>query len=317
MSAARQYSEIVRAARRAQLAHDAESVRALERLLRRAADKIARELRLTPRGLAAERYRRQLLASLYAVLDGLRDDYKALLDGGIVESARLAEERERAGLAELFAQRGALRPDQALRISQAQAQMTASLGKAPRLVLERLYARSYPDGLKLSQRLYNLDLAARRAVTDKVALAIATGQGPSKLAAAIAPDLTRVGTDNIRYKAMRIARTEINSAYREGHVASVTNPDGNLKPYISAIGWRLSASHPRICICDALAGDDSDGLGPGNYLPENVPTGHPHCLCYTVSILAAYPDWQFVAKPPRPDLVSIGERKHYGVLDDH
>ena len=309
-----QYQEIIRDSRRAQLADNAEAVRRLEALLARTAAGLAREIQMTPRGLLGERYRRQLLESLNRVLDGMRDEYRGLLDAGITNAATLSAGREADILAAAYQERYGFRPDQALALSSAQGSAAIQFGTVPKVVLERLYARVYPDGLNLSQRLYNLDLEARRLIGDEVTRAIATGASSRSLATAIAPHMTAEGVDNVRYKAMRIARTEINVAYREGTVASATNPDGSLKGYISAIGFRLSASHPRICICDLYAGQDG-GLGPGNYLPEDVPTApHPHCLCYLVTILAALPDQQFTARVACPDRVPESQLKYYGAL---
>lgn len=307
-----QYQEIIRASRREQLQNDAGAVQSLESLLTRTAASIRHEIMTVPRGILGDRYRRTLLASLDRILDQMRDEYKALLDGGIVQAAQLAEQRERDILNTLYQERSGFPPDQVLKLMAAQGEASVSFGTVSRVVLERLYTRVYPDGLHLSQRLYNLDLAARRAVADEVTQAMATGASARRLAAAITPHLTEAGADNVRYKAMRIARTEINVAYREGTVASATNPDGSLKSYISAIGFRLSAAHPRICICDLYAGQD-DGLGAGNYLPDDVPTApHPHCLCYLVTILAALPDQQFTALEPHPDQVPASQLKYYG-----
>lgn len=306
-----QYQQIIRDSRRAQLQNNQEAVQRLEALLTRTAADIRREIMTVPRGLLGDRYRRNLLASLERVLDQLRGDYKDLLDGGIVKAAHLAEERERTLLTTLFQSRHTFPPDQILKLQAAQGQAAVSFGNVPRVVLERLYARVYPDGLVLSQRLHNVDLAAQRAIADEVTQALATGASARRLAAAIAPHLMEDGVDNVRYKALRIARTEINVAYREGTVASATDADGKLKPYISAIGFRLSAAHPRICICDLYAGQDN-GLGPGNYLPGDVPTApHPHCLCYLVSILEALPEQQFVAHAAHPHLVPESQLKYY------
>ena len=307
-----QYQQIIRDSRREQLENNRAAVQSLEALLTETAQQIRREIMTVPRGVLGDRYRRQLLASLDGVLARMRDQYTDLLDAGIVRAAQLAEEREQSILSALYHERSGFPPDQALKLSAAQGQVQVAFGTVPRVVLERLYARVYPDGLALSQRLYNLDLAARRAVADEVTKAVATGASARRLAAAITPHLTAEGVDNVRYKAMRIARTEINVAYREGTVASATNSDGTLKSYISAIGFRLSAAHPRICICDLYAGQDN-GLGPGNYLPGDVPTApHPHCLCYLVTILEALPDQQFVALEPHPDQVPESQIKYYG-----
>ena len=323
MTLATEYAHFIRESRKAQLAHDAAAVRHLERLLTETAQRLRDDIRTTHRGILAERYRRQLLASLGNTLDTFRDDYKALLDAGIIESAKIVEAREQQLLQAVLNQRdagsgiaqGALFNVSAADRSAAILQglgVDIRFGDVPRRVLETAYARTYQDGLKLSQRLYNLDLSARRELADIVTSGLATGQSAREMAKAIAPRITAEGVDNVRFRAMRIARTEINTAYREGHLATATDESGNLKPWISAVGWRLSASHPRIDICDAWAGDDSEGLGPGNYLPGNLPPGHPNCLCYTVSVLAALPDEQFIRHAAKPDLVPESQRRYYG-----
>lgn len=311
------FSRIVLEARRAQISQDTTAVRDLERMLARSASELRQAIMQTPRGILAGRYRRELLANLDRGLEQFRVEYKELLDTGIMEAAGLAEQRERDILNLFLKSQQPVGTDASL-IMPFGNRITAqvSFGNFKQTVLERLYARTYKDGIRLSQRLYNMDLAGRKAVADLVAKSIVTGQSARSLAREIAPLITREGVDNVRYKSMRIARTEINTAYREGHIASITDSAGRLPSYISAIGWRLSASHPRVCICDVLASDDSDGLGEGNYKPENVPTGsHPNCMCYTVSVLEMFPEEQWVSRAPRPEEVPESELKYYGLAE--
>jgi hypothetical protein len=309
-------AEIVAESNRLRIRHDAASVRSLERLLSKTASDVRQSIIRTPRGLIGERYRRDLMASLEATLNTFRDEYKEILNSGILAGAKLAEDRERAVLDEVLKTRKNLTFDQFTATFTQQgktvSEVSIQFGQVPVKALEKLYERTYKDGLKLSQRLYNLDQATRFEMRDIVARGLATGQSARKMAAEFAPILEKTGVDNVRYKAMRIARTEINMAFREGHIASATDAQGKLQPWIAAIGWRLSASHPRVCICDVWADDDSAGLGPGNYLPGDVPPGHPHCMCYTVSILASMPEEQFVSKAPQPDEVPSSQRKYYG-----
>jgi len=307
---------IVQESRKRQFEHDRDAVRALEALLTETAAELRRKLVSVPTGLRKERYRRDLLASVETTLDTFRDQYKSQLDHGIVESARIAVQREADIVEHLVQNREGLTMEQ---LSAAIIQRAAPIvvpgvqfGNVPQEVLERLYVRTYRDGLNLSQRLYNLDREARSALQEIVAKGIATGQSAKDMAKAMIPQLEQSGVDNVRYKAMRIARTEISLAYREGHVASATDQAGNLHPWISAIGWRLSPAHPRTDICDIWASDDSDGLGEGNYEPSNVPPGHPNCMCFTVSILASMPEEQFVSMVPDPENVPPGQLKYYG-----
>jgi hypothetical protein len=274
--------EIVNESNRQRMALDADAVRSLERLLATTMREVRQAIMRTPRGLMGERYRRELLAGLESALDTFRDDYKVLLDTGMLASAKLAEVRERAVLDEVIKTREGLTFEQFTAAFTQQgktiSEVSIQFGQVPVKALEKLYERTYKDGLKLSQRLYNLDQATRFEMRDIVARGLATGQSARAMAKEFTPILEKTGVDNVRYKAMRIARTEINAAYREGHVASATDEQGKMQPWIAAIGWRLSASHPRVCICDLLASDDSDGLGDGNYYPENVPDSHPNCF---------------------------------------
>jgi hypothetical protein len=75
---------------------------------------------------------------------------------------------------------------------------------------------------------------------------------------------------------MRVLRTETNRAFRLGIVEYAKNRD-----WIYGIKFELSAAHSIYDICDEYATQDIDGLGPGIYRPETVPTNpHAHCLCH-------------------------------------
>lgn len=176
-----------------------------------------------------------------------------------------------------------------------------------------VYQRVYRDGLTLSDRLWRLDAGIRRAVEDRVVSSVAQGTSAQNLAKDLRQYLTSTGQGNARYNAMRLARTEINTAHREGGIRAVTKPDGTLRDHVQAIGWRLSMSHPEPDICDVWASQDIDGLGPGNYLPQNVPVDHPHGLCFIVSVLKAHPEMQHVTKTPQPDMVTEHEMASHDV----
>lgn len=312
-----EFRRIIRDARNAQIDQDAAAVRALERLLAMTASELRQAIAETPRGILQERYRRELLGNLDRGLQLFRAQYKAQLDSGMMEAAGLAERRERDIFNSVLKMREPIGTLPSLGMSlQPPFGAGVEFGTFKQRVLEKLYTRTYKDGLRLSERLHGLDLFGRREIADLVTKSIIKGQSARALAREIAPRITREGVDNVRYRAMRIARTEINTAYREGHIASLVDARGELPSYVRAIGWRLSASHPRPCICDVLASDDPDGLGEGNYLPDDVPTGsHPHCLCFTVSVLEAFPDEQWVSKAPRPDEVPQSQIAYYELAE--
>lgn len=80
---------------------------------------------------------------------------------------------------------------------------------------------------------------------------------------------------SLHYNAIRIARTEINYSYRRTTVKMHQN-----KPWVKGFEWRLSPAHPIYDICDDWAADSP-------YKDENdIPPGHPFCLCTVVAILA-------------------------------
>ena len=60
----------------------------------------------------------------------------------------------------------------------------------------------------------------------------------------------------LKYNARRLARTEINNAFREGAVQSAKRA-----PWVRGLKWNLSSSHPEVDICDDWASADDDGLG--------------------------------------------------------
>lgn len=81
--------------------------------------------------------------------------------------------------------------------------------------------------------------------------------------------------ERARHQARVIARSEVVSGYRDQVQRQAADKD-----YTVGFRWTLSGSHPAPDVCDALASQDLDGLGPGGYLPGNVPAiPHPSDLC--------------------------------------
>jgi len=296
-----EFTRIVRESRNVLIQNDTAMIRGMDDLLSRVASNMRQAIRDTPRGLLGTRFRNEAIANLERVQEEFRVEYQARLDGGILANAQLAVQREQEIQQALLRTRTGQTSEAFLDLIKERAGHTVQFGQVPREVLERLYARTYSDGLNLHNRLVVLQEDTRKAVSEAIFESV------------IAPIMEEKGISNTRYKAQRIARTETNLAYREGHIASATDENGELHPWISGIGWRLSPAHPRPDICDVWADDDSDGLGNGNYEPSNVPPGHPCCLCYTVSILASMPEQQFVSKRPDPEAVPKGQLEFYGV----
>ena len=91
------------------------------------------------------------------------------------------------------------------------------------------------------------------------------------------PDLAGKQVD---YNAQRLARTAINHAYFLSNVKVCTE-----NPFVTAMHWDLSNAHDERQVipfgpdeCDDYAAHD-EGLGVGNWKPEEIPLPHPQCLC--------------------------------------
>lgn len=135
-----------------------------------------------------------------------------------------------------------------------------------------------PNGYVLSDRIWRAGVATRARIDAILAEGIRQGTGSLDLSNLLERFLlpsraalrTRrpYGTD-ASFDGMRLARTELTAAFGRTTILSA-----QLNPYVTQIVWRLSASHPRIDICDALA-------AAGPYAPDRVPSypPHPQCLC--------------------------------------
>ena len=84
----------------------------------------------------------------------------------------------------------------------------------------------------------------------------------------------------VDYNAQRLARTSINHAYFLDNVKVCTE-----NPFVTAMHWDLSNAHYERQVipfgpdeCDEYAEHD-EGLGLGNFKPEEIPVPHPQCLC--------------------------------------
>lgn len=154
-------------------------------------------------------------------------------------------------------------------------------------------------GMNLSQRIWDLTHGAK----DQLELYLNSGISTGKSAAGIARDIKQylnepdrlfrrvrkegklvlskaargyhpgAGIYRSSYRnALRLTRTEINMAYRMGDYTRRQQ-----LPFVTGIQVHLSASHPRMDICDDLVGKYPKGF---------IFIGwHPICLCYTTTIM--------------------------------
>ena len=159
----------------------------------------------------------------------------------------------------------------------------------PEEVLKDYAKRTDIEGLKFSPNIW----AKRqmRNIEKQVMSAIMRGQSAETLATDLVQYLKggSVGMGHsIRYKTLRLARTEINAAFHETRrLGAITSP------VVAGMRWRLSNRHPIWDVCNLLAQQDLYRMGQGVYPPEQLPPKpHPNCICYTMDQLREPKEWQ-------------------------
>ena len=185
-------------------------------------------------------------------------------------------------------------------------QHVAELRDAARMALERGDQNHYLKAVsKWRSAVERLGQGAAR-TAGEYTIRSATQQLVKDLGAAKLEQVDQVVdrwvVERARYQARMVARSEAAEAFRE--VYKETN---DKQPYVVGYRWTLSGSHPRPDVCEVLAGQDLDGLGPGGYKTGNTPaTPHPHCMCTLVAIVDSGHFKRELAKlkgaeePPKP-----------------
>jgi hypothetical protein len=143
-----------------------------------------------------------------------------------------------------------------------------------------------PNGYRLSDRIWwrgqSIRLKIDALLTDGIRSGRSALQMSKDLEAFLMPSrkLRRTnkpyGTD-ASYHAMVLARSEISRAASEASFAA-----SRANPFVSGMDWRLSASHPKIDICDSLAtinmaGERVKDPYPLDSAPMVVADSHPQC----------------------------------------
>jgi hypothetical protein len=156
-----------------------------------------------------------------------------------------------------------------------------------------------PKGYQLSDRIWKCGVETRAKIDLLLQQGIAQGKSALEIASALEAYLlpTRTGIrtlkpygpqftpDGASYYAMRLARTEITRAHSQASLAAAR---GN--PYVTGMDWALSASHPKIDVCDELATIGMSGERKKDPYPMDavkIPPAHTHCLCNTRPFVGA------------------------------
>jgi hypothetical protein len=155
-----------------------------------------------------------------------------------------------------------------------------------------------PNGYRLSDRVWRTDEETRRRLDQLMAKMMSEGRSAQDIADAVSKYLIPGKADKLvttyqyfdngnkvtqkaAYGAWRLARSEIaRAAGWAQKMAALANP------YVDKMDWVLSASHPRVDICDTLA---DGGPYPVEDAPVIVQDSHPMCICHTRSIVSQSP----------------------------
>lgn len=161
-------------------------------------------------------------------------------------------------------------------------------------------------GLNLSAKLWNQSQVYKDALEAIISTAVEKGMSAITLSKKISQylkDWPSLQADyqekygkvtrrhNCEYRSIRLARNEINIAYRIAEQERWKQFD-----FILGYKIKLSDSHPKYDICDELVGD---------YPVEFKFTGwHPNCLCYTVPIVMSEDEYWSDDRNNSPNLVT-------------
>lgn len=143
-------------------------------------------------------------------------------------------------------------------------------------MIARVQGTSY---VPLSQRVYQSEVRLGGKLDRMVNSALSRGLSAREFAGEVRQFINPFTPGGLRYAAMRLARTEINNA---AHATAVVNSQD--KPWLTAMQWKLSGSHPRPDKCDQLArgGPKGDGHYPKGSVPGKP---HPQCFCFVIPVL--------------------------------
>lgn len=242
-------------------------------------------------GALEERRLAQIQAQILGQLKGLSNGYYDELVSGLSKGSRLALQQSALtgkGYVDLLEQRF---NGSRLRVANAFQQINTDAVRAA-------FEREWADGIKLSQRIWDLEKATEQQVLDIIRAGMAEGKSAADIAIELQVHLAPERAEafiadgrryitgkiqtmkpygrNLPYDSMRLARTEITQAFRDSQAESA-----KVSPWVNALKWNRSAVEYDCDECDAYETDDVDGLGPGIYKPESLPISHPHCKCYT------------------------------------
>lgn len=278
-----EYQRLIDEARKQHLANIQDVGEKVKELYRKAADELAEKAANAPPGSITEHWAKEYERSLRQRTQQLNDGMYDVIYQGLKRSASLPPQVQEDFFSALcgnsFRDVFAATPDKVL--------------------AELISGGFYADGKGLSQRIWNATGAMNRGIDEIIQIGIATKKSARELArdleAYINPDAKKPWDwakvypglgGKVDYSAQRLARTAINHSYWLSNVKSCA-----ANPFVAAMHWRLSSEHWERQVlpfgedcCDDYAKHD-EGLGKGNFKPENLPRPHPQCLCSQYGVI--------------------------------
>ena len=169
--------------------------------------------------------------------------------------------------------------------------LTKPLETVPARALTRTIASTdFPDGLKLSTRVWILKRRARNEIQRIINDTVIQGDASSsrvmtqRLAKLLKPGRigirTRLHGRNVSFDAARLLRTERTLAYRQADSMAVNANGGAI-----GIKWNIVNDNRTTTICKNLNSQDIWGLGAGVYKIGNEPYNpHPQCRSWPTEV---------------------------------
>lgn len=133
------------------------------------------------------------------------------------------------------------------------------------------------NAIPLSQQVYKTSVASGEQLDRTINAMIINGSSAREIADRVKGFIDPATPGGASYAAMRLGRTELNNAF---HATSIRLNKDN--PFVEAMKWNLSGSHPKPDACNQYADDVHMKNGDeGVYeIGDIPPKPHPQCLCY-------------------------------------
>lgn len=131
------------------------------------------------------------------------------------------------------------------------------------------------NGISLSRAVYKAQALSQGLVDRTIKRGLLLNHNATTIAKSVKQLINPNVKGGVSYAAHRLARTEINNAYKTSQEQRYAG-----EPWTTGMRWNLSKSHPKPDICNVNATADAHGLGPGVSPVGRRPDSHPNCLCY-------------------------------------